>query len=81
MEQKKVLKKNKNFYCGVIFTVLEGLLSGSNFMVLYAVMQMLYRNEISIHTLLMLTGILDAIYVLRLFVYILGYTQGQLGGA
>ncbi len=46
MEQEKVLKKNKNFYCGVIFTVLEGLLSGSNFMVLYAVMQMLYRNEI-----------------------------------
>lgn len=81
MEQEKVLKKNKNFYCGVIFTVLEGLLSGSNFMVLYAVMQMLYRNEIRINTLLTLTGILAGIYFLRLFVYSFGYTQGQIGGA
>ena len=81
MEQEKVLKKNKNFYCGVIFTVLEGLLSGSNFMVLYAVMQMLYRNEIRINTLLTLTGVLAGIYFLRLFVYSFGYTQGQIGGA
>ena len=81
MEQEKVLKKNKNFYCGVIFTVLEGLLSGSNFMVLYAVMQMLYRNEIRINTLLTLTGVLAGIYFLRLFVYSFGYMQGQIGGA
>lgn len=80
MEQK-ILKKNKNFYCGVAFTILEGLLSGSNFMVLYAVMQMLYRNEIRLNTLLMLTGALAAIYLLRLIVYSFGYTQGQIGGA
>ena len=38
----EVLKKNRNFYIGVAGTVLEGLLSGSLFMLLYAVMQFLW---------------------------------------
>ncbi len=38
MGEHEVLKKNRNFYIGVAGTVLEGLLSGSLFMLLYAVM-------------------------------------------
>lgn len=81
MEQYKALKKNRNFYMGVTFTVLEGLLSGSNFMVLYAVMQMLYHGEIHINNLIMLSAVLAAVFLLRLLVYSFGYTQGQIGGA
>ena len=39
MREHDVLKKNKNFYIGVGGTVLEGLLSGSLFLLLYSVMQ------------------------------------------
>lgn len=39
MNEHDVLKKNRNFYIGVGGTVLEGLLSGSLFMLLYSVMQ------------------------------------------
>ena len=35
MNEHDVLKKNRNFYIGVGGTVLEGLLSGSLFMLLY----------------------------------------------
>ncbi len=35
MTAKEVLKKNRNFIIGVILTVLEGMLSGSIFMLLY----------------------------------------------
>ena len=37
MNEHDVLKKNRNFYIGVGGTVLEGLLSGSLFMLLYSV--------------------------------------------
>ena len=36
MREHDVLKKNKNFYIGVGGTVLEGLLSGSLFLLLYS---------------------------------------------
>src|SRR5699024_1084974 len=42
---REVLKKNRNFYIGVAGTVLEGMLSGSLFMLLYAVMQFLWAGR------------------------------------
>ena len=39
-------KKNRNFYIGVGGTVLEGLLSGSLFMLLYSVMQLFVVGSI-----------------------------------
>ena len=43
----EVLKKNRNFYIGVAGTVLEGMLSGSLFMLLYAVMQFLWSGSLT----------------------------------
>ena len=45
MSEHDVLKKNRNFYIGVGGTVLEGLLSGSLFMLLYSVMQFLWSGQ------------------------------------
>ena len=45
MNEHDVLKKNRNFYIGVGGTVLEGLLSGSLFMLLYSVMQFLWSGQ------------------------------------
>lgn len=48
MKRYDALRKNKNFYMGIIFTVLEGLLSGCNSMVLYTIMLMLYNKSLEL---------------------------------
>ena len=54
MSGKEVLKKNRNFYIGVIGTLLEGLLSGSLFMLLYLTMRLLWSGEFDLHRSLVL---------------------------
>lgn len=81
MTGKDVLKKNKNFYIGVFGTVLEGLLSGSLFMLLYFVMQSLWDGEFDFHRSLILTGALAVIFMFRVLIYSFGYTKAQIGGA
>ena len=60
MREHDVLKKNKNFYIGVGGTVLEGLLSGSLFLLLYSVMQFLWAGQFDLNRVLMLTGAIAA---------------------
>lgn len=81
MEQYKPFQKNRNFYLGVGCIILEGLLSGCNFMILYLVMQMLLQKKFLLQPLLAITGLLAGIFLLRLLIYGFGYTQGQIGGA
>lgn len=81
MEQYKPFQKNRNFYLGVGCTILEGLLSGCNFMTLYLVMQMMLQKKFLLQPLLAITGLLAGIFLLRLLIYGFGYTQGQIGGA
>ena len=69
MKRYDALRKNKNFYMGIIFTVLEGLLSGCNSMVLYTIMLMLYNKSLELPIVLTVTAILGGIYLLRLFIY------------
>src|SRR5699024_4113468 len=57
-----VLKKNRNFYIGVGGTVLEGLLSGSLFMLLYSVMQLLWSGQFDMNRALILTGVIAVIF-------------------
>lgn len=81
MSGKEVLKKNRNFYIGVIGTLLEGLLSGSLFMLLYLTMLSLWSGEFDLHRSLVLTGILAIIFLCRILVYSFGYTRAQIGDA
>lgn len=81
MTKKNVLDKNRNFYIGIICTVLEGMLSGCIFMLLYSVMQSLWLKDFDFHHSLTLTGILAGIFLLRIFIYSFGYTKAQIGGA
>ena len=76
-----VLKKNRNFYIGVAGTVLEGMLSGSLFMLLYAVMQFLWSGQFDMDQALVLTGVIAGIFLLRILIYSYGYTKAQIGGA
>ena len=81
MAGENVWKKNKNFYIGVFGTVLEGLLSGSLFMLLYSVMQSLWNEDFDFQRSLVLTGVLAAIFIVRVLIYSFGYTKAQIGGA
>lgn len=76
-----VLKKNRNFYIGVGGTVLEGLLSGSLFMLLYSVMQFLWSGQFDMNRVLVLAGVIAGIFLLRILIYSYGYTKAQIGGA
>ncbi len=76
-----VLNKKRNFYIGVGGTVLEGLLSGSLFMLLYSVMQFLWSGQFDMNRVLVLTGVIAGIFLLRILIYSYGYTKAQIGGA
>lgn len=81
MTGKEALKKNKDFYIGILGTVTEGLLSGSLFMLLYSVMRTLASDTFDLHRTLCLTGALAVIFLLRILVYSCGYVKAQIGGA
>ena len=81
MNVDKVLKKNESFYIGVFGTVLEGILSGSLFMLLYSVMKFLWAKEFDLNRSLTLTVVIAVIFIFRIIIYSYGYTKAQLGGA
>ncbi|MDF2988657.1 MAG: transporter ATP-binding protein [Eubacterium sp.] len=81
MQKYDILKKNPKFYIGVTGTVLEGLLSGSLFMLLYSVMQSLWSGQFDLHRSLFLTTVLFLIFLLRILVYSFSYINAQIGGA
>jgi ATP-binding cassette subfamily B protein len=81
MNADRVMKKNRRFYMAMLLNILEGLLAGCNFMTLYLSLRALLENGLNMKLLFTLTGILAAIFAVRLVIYCIGYTQGQIGGA
>lgn len=75
------MKKGARFYVSIVLNVLEGMLSGFNFIVLFQAMQLLWDGTTNMPALFSLTGSLGIIFLLRLIIYGFGYTQGQIGGA
>ena len=63
MNPNNVWKKNRDFYIGVAGTVLEGVLSGSLFMLLYSVMRFLWDGQFDMNRVLALTGIIAVICI------------------
>jgi len=75
------MRKNNKFYIGIVLTVIESLLSGCNFFLLYEVMRMLWDGAADFNRLSRLTVFLGVIFVLRIIIYGVGYTDSQIGGA
>ena len=80
MRDKDLFHKNPRFYLGLLLTVLEGLLSGSNYIVLYAVLKMLYDGSADIRSITRISVLVGVIFLIRLAIYSTGYTQSQIGG-
>ncbi len=81
MKPDKVMKKNGRFYLAMLLNVVEGLLSGCNFMTIYFSIRALMENSLNIKLLFELSGTLALIFAVRLVIYCIGYTEGQIGGA
>jgi ATP-binding cassette subfamily B protein len=75
------MRKNRQFRTGAVLTVIEGLLSSGNFMLLYEVMRSLWNGTVAFNSILRVSGILALVFALRLVLYSIGYTQGCIGGA
>lgn len=75
------MKKNNRFYTGIVLNVLEGLLSGTNFIVLYYLFSALFDGNLDMSRIMALAGIMIAVFVVRATVYTLGYISCQIGGA
>ena len=81
MTDKKLFHKNPRFYSGIILTILEGVLSGSNYIVIYLVLKMLYERVTDMKSIFSISCIVGIIFVIRLVIYSIGFTQSQIGGA
>lgn len=78
---EKPMKKGRKFYIGMILTVAEGMLSGCNFFLLYEVMKMLWNGNTDLSRIMKLALFLGLIFLLRIVIYSIGYTDNQIGGA
>ena len=81
MPDHHVFRKNRDFALGVAGTVVEGLLSGSLFMLLYAVMQDLWGGSFNLSRALTLTVVIAVLFLARILIYSAAYTRAQIGGA
>ena len=73
-------KKNIKFHIGIIFTVIEGMLSACVYMMIYNLLKMLLNDDVTMDGLMKLTGIIVMIFIVRVVLYGIGYTEGQIGG-
>ncbi|WP_068781232.1 ABC transporter ATP-binding protein [Paenibacillus sp. GM2] len=80
-EQQQAFQKNVSFYISVVCNVLEGMLAGFNFIVLYHSIEVLMTERLTSHLLYRTVFLLIVIFLVRLVVYAYGYTRGQIGGA
>ncbi|MDD3231624.1 MAG: ABC transporter ATP-binding protein [Oscillospiraceae bacterium] len=74
-------EKNRDFKIGFILNIVEGLLSGSNFMLIYMVFQSFWAGTLTQETVFRLTAAVAAILVLRLLLYGTGYVRFEIGAA
>lgn len=79
--------KNKVFQMGaklkvsIAAVVLEGLLCGCNFPVLFQILHLIFDKTADFSDILKATGLLAALFALRLIIYMTAYTGSQIGGS
>lgn len=74
-------KINGKMKASIVGMVIEGFLSGSIFLVLFAILDLIFGAGITIRQILSLTSVVAFIFALRLFIYCISYTASQLNGA
>ena len=77
----RAFKIGRRLKIAITGTVLEGFLAGSNFLVLFQVLKLIFDKEVTFDDIKRATLILGIIFILRLVLYSVSYTESQVGGA
>lgn len=78
---RKVFQMGGKLKGSIAAVVLEGLLSGCNFLVLFQVLHLIFDGKIGFSDILGATGMLALLFALRLVIYMTAYTGSQIGGS
>ncbi len=78
---KKVFRPGVRLTAAIAGTVVEGLLTGCNFIVLFRVLEIIFGNGITFDDIKRSVIWLGIIFLLRLVLYAVSYTESQIGGA
>lgn len=81
MNNNSVFTTSHKLKISIIGMVLEGFLSGSLFLILFEILNLVFGNGVSFSKILMLTGIVAIIFILRIVLYTTAYTSSQIGGS
>ncbi len=76
-----VFKMGGKLKASIAGVVIEGLLGGCNFLVLFQVLHLIFDQSIGFADILRATGMLVLLFALRLILYMTAYTGSQTGGA
>lgn len=76
-----VYQMGKKLKLSIAAIVLEGLLSGCNFLVLFRVLELIFGGNIGYSDILHATGMLAVLFALRMVIYTIAYTGSQIGGS
>ena len=76
-----VFRMNRKLKWSIFGVVLEGLLTGTNFLALFRVLELIFDGTADFQDILRTTGVLAGIFVLRLLLYTVSYTGSQIGGS
>lgn len=77
----KLFRPGRRLVLAIIGVVLEGIVSGCNFLVLFKVLELIFGKNISFNYIKKATICLGILFVLRLILYSVSYTESQIGGA
>ena len=76
-----VFRPGRRLKLAIAGVVLEGPISGCNFIVLFKVLELVFGKTISFEDIKKATFVLGIIFFLRLVLYAVSYTESQIGGA
>ena len=79
--RNKVFKMGGRLKISIFAVVLEGLLSGCNFLVLFQVLHLIFDGNIEYADILRAAGMLAVLFAIRLIIYMCAYTGSQIGGS
>lgn len=77
----RIFAKNRRFSVHIACMVVDGVLDGCNFALIYLVIRGVFEGSFTMSSALAMTAAVAAVFVVRLLVYGYGYLQGQIGGA
>lgn len=78
---RDVFKMGGKLKASIAGVVIEGLLGGCNFLVLFQILHLIFDQSIGFFDILRATGMLALLFALRLILYMTAYTGSQTGGA